>query len=82
MATQMEGKAGVLESEIKMDKGRGASTEKKEEEEVNSPVGLGDKLLQAQEQQEELPQTPEEVIVDNIEETDNKDFVDPFNNLY
>ena len=31
-ATQMEGKAGVLESEIKMDKGRGASTEKKEEE--------------------------------------------------
>ena len=32
MATQMEGKAGVLESEIKMDKGRGASTEKKEEE--------------------------------------------------
>lgn len=32
IATQMEGKAGVLESEIKMDKGRGASTEKKEEE--------------------------------------------------
>lgn len=32
VATQMEGKAGVLESEIKMDKGRGASTEKKEEE--------------------------------------------------
>lgn len=32
MATQMEGKAGVLESEIKMDKCRGASTEKKEEE--------------------------------------------------
>ena len=32
MATQMEGKAGVLESEIKMDKVRGASTEKKEEE--------------------------------------------------
>lgn len=32
MATQMEGKVGVLESEIKMDKGRGASTEKKEEE--------------------------------------------------
>ena len=32
MATQIEGKAGVLESEIKMDKGRGASTEKKEEE--------------------------------------------------
>ena len=32
MATQMEGKAGVLESEIRMDKGRGASTEKKEEE--------------------------------------------------
>lgn len=32
MATQMEGKAGALESEIKMDKGRGASTEKKEEE--------------------------------------------------
>lgn len=32
MATQMEGKAGVLKSEIKMDKGRGASTEKKEEE--------------------------------------------------
>lgn len=31
MATQMEGNAGVLESEIKMDKGRGASTEKKEE---------------------------------------------------
>lgn len=29
---QMEGRAGVLESEIKMDKGRGASTEKKEEE--------------------------------------------------
>lgn len=32
VATQMEGKAGVLESEIKMDKGRGVSTEKKEEE--------------------------------------------------
>lgn len=32
VATQMEGKAGVLESEIKMDQGRGASTEKKEEE--------------------------------------------------
>ena len=32
MATQMEGKAGVLESEIKMDKGRGARKEKKEEE--------------------------------------------------
>lgn len=32
MATQMEGKAGVLESEIKMDKGRGTSAEKKEEE--------------------------------------------------
>lgn len=32
MAAQMEGKAGVLESEIKMDKGRGAGTEKKEEE--------------------------------------------------
>ena len=32
MATQMEGKAVGLESEIKMDKGRGASTEKKEEE--------------------------------------------------
>ena len=56
-------------------------TEKKEEEEVNSPVGLGDKLLQAQEQPEELPQVPEEVIVDNIEKTE-KDFVDPFNNLY
>lgn len=32
MATKMAGRAGVLESEIKMDKGRGASTEKKEEE--------------------------------------------------
>ena len=32
MAAQMEGRAGVLESEIKMDKGRGANTEKKEEE--------------------------------------------------
>lgn len=32
MAMQMEGRAGVLESEIKLDKGRGASTEKKEEE--------------------------------------------------
>lgn len=32
MAVHMEGKAGVLESEIKMDKGRGADTEKKEEE--------------------------------------------------
>lgn len=32
MAAQMEGRTGVLESEIKMDKGRGASTEKKEEE--------------------------------------------------
>lgn len=32
MATQMEGKARVLESEIKMDKGRGASTERKETE--------------------------------------------------
>lgn len=32
VAVQMEGKAGVLESEIKMDKGRGADTEKKEEE--------------------------------------------------
>lgn len=30
--TQMEGRARVLESEIKMDKSRGASTEKKEEE--------------------------------------------------
>lgn len=30
--TQMEGRAGVLESEIKMDKSRGASTQKKEEE--------------------------------------------------
>lgn len=32
VAAQTEGKAGVLESEIKMDKGRGSSTEKKEEE--------------------------------------------------
>lgn len=32
IAAQMEGKAGVLESEIEMDKGRGADTEKKEEE--------------------------------------------------
>ncbi len=32
MAQQMEGMAGVLEMEIKMDKSRGASTEKKEEE--------------------------------------------------
>lgn len=32
MATLMEGKAHVLESEIKMDKSRGASTEMKEEE--------------------------------------------------
>lgn len=32
MATLMEGEARVLESEIKMDKGRGASTEMKEEE--------------------------------------------------
>lgn len=32
MATQMEGKAGVLESEIKLDKERGVNTEKKEEE--------------------------------------------------
>ena len=31
-AAQMEGKAGVLESEIEMDKGRGTATEKKEEE--------------------------------------------------
>lgn len=31
-AAQMEGKAGVLESEIEMDKGRGAGTEKKEAE--------------------------------------------------
>lgn len=32
VAAQMEGKAGVLESEIKMDQGRGVSTKKKEEE--------------------------------------------------
>ena len=32
MAVQMEGRAGVLESEIQMDKGRGANTKKKEEE--------------------------------------------------
>ena len=32
VATQMEGRAGVLEAEIKMDRGRGASTEKKEAE--------------------------------------------------
>lgn len=32
MSAQMEGKARVLESEIKMDKSRGADTEKKEEE--------------------------------------------------
>lgn len=32
VATKMEGRAGVLESEIKMDKGRGASTEAKEAE--------------------------------------------------
>lgn len=32
MAAQMEGKAGVLESEIKMDKSRGGNAEKKEEE--------------------------------------------------
>lgn len=32
MAVQIKGKANVLESEIKMDKGRGASTEKKEAE--------------------------------------------------
>ena len=41
MATQMEGKVGVLESEIKMDKGRGASTERKEE-------GLADLQAKAQ----------------------------------
>lgn len=32
MATKMDGKAGVLESEIKMDKGRGGNTEAKEAE--------------------------------------------------
>lgn len=32
VAVQMEGKASVLESEIKMDQGRGQSTKKKEEE--------------------------------------------------
>lgn len=32
VATQMEGKAHILESEIKMDKARGANVEKKEEE--------------------------------------------------
>lgn len=32
VAAQLEGKAGVLESEIKMDQGRGVSTKKKEEE--------------------------------------------------
>ena len=32
VATQINGKAGVLESEIAMDKGRGSSTEKKEQE--------------------------------------------------
>lgn len=32
VAASMEGRAGVLESEINMDSGRGASTEKKEEE--------------------------------------------------
>ncbi len=32
VATQLEGKSGVLASEIKMDKGRGAGTEKKEAE--------------------------------------------------
>lgn len=32
VATQMEGRAGILESEIKMDASRGASVEKKEEE--------------------------------------------------
>lgn len=32
MATKMEGRAGVLESEIKMDKSRGNDTQKKEEE--------------------------------------------------
>lgn len=35
VVTQMEGKAGVLESEIKMDKNRGADTGKKEEELAN-----------------------------------------------
>ena len=35
VAVQMEGKASVLESEIKMDQGRGVSTEKKEEELAN-----------------------------------------------
>ena len=32
VSTQLEGKANVLESEIKMDQGRGVSTKKKEEE--------------------------------------------------
>ncbi len=32
VATQLEGKAGILESEIKMDKARGANVEKKEQE--------------------------------------------------
>lgn len=35
VAAQMEGRAGVLESEIKMDKNRGAVTEKKEAELAN-----------------------------------------------
>ena len=35
MATQIKGKASVLESEIKTDHGRGAATEKKEEELAN-----------------------------------------------
>lgn len=32
MTTQMQGKAGVLEIEIKLDRDRGGSTEKKEQE--------------------------------------------------
>ena len=40
--TTMEGKAGVLESEIKLDKARGADTAKKEEELADLQAGVSD----------------------------------------
>ncbi len=41
MAAQMEGRAGVVESEIKMDRSRGSDTEKKEEELADLKVRAG-----------------------------------------
>ena len=63
VATQINGKAGVLESEIAMDKGRGSSTEKKEQELAD----LQGKAQQAAQAQREVTDMTNELLRKNAQ---------------